>query len=168
MKKRILLIILLIGITISTSVAQNVFDKFEEYDAVEAMIVNAEAFRMLGQIGGESSEAKEIEQIAKSLTGLKVFSTTDATVGAEMKMTFDKYIKSKSLTELMRVKDKDGNTKIYVKKGKDEDHVTELVMFIKDLSNKEIIIVSLSGDIDLNNIHKVTDKMNIKGVEKLK
>jgi hypothetical protein len=87
-----------------------------------------------------------------------------------------KYLKSTKLSELMRIKDKDANVKIYVKEGKDEDHVSELFMFITSFKNNlkvsgrkpEVVIVSLSGNIDLNKIGELTEKMNIPGGEQVK
>jgi len=60
----------------------------------------------------------------------------------------------------MRVKDKDANVKIYIKQGKDENHVSELLMFVSDMQNKgnqEAVILSLTGEIDLNKISKITE-----------
>jgi len=74
------------------------------------------------------------------------------------------------------VKDKDGNVKIYIKEGKDKDHVSELFMFVEGIGKHmedsdrkpEAIIVSITGDIDLNKISSLTNQMNIPGGEHLK
>jgi len=90
--------------------------------------------------------------------------------------TFDRfaavkqYLSKDNLTELMRVKDKGNNVKIYVKNGSDAEHVKELLMFVKSNEkgqNKGIIIL-LTGNIDLKQISKLTAKMNIPGGENLK
>ena len=82
----------------------------------------------------------------------------------------EKYLKSSSLQELMRVKDKDANVKFYIKSGKDEDHVSELLMFVTGIKNGnleindrkfETVLLSLTGDIDLNKIGSLTQKMNL-------
>ena len=67
----------------------------------------------------------------------------------------------------MRVKDKETNVKIYIRQGKDEDHVSELLMFVNGIGKytktddspykAETVIISLTGDIDLNKISKLTD-----------
>jgi hypothetical protein len=70
----------------------------------------------------------------------------------------------------MRVKDKDANVKFYIRKGKDEDHVSELLMFITGIKNTdmeindrkiETVLLSLTGDIDLTKIGEITKKMNL-------
>ena len=74
------------------------------------------------------------------------------------------------MEELMRVKDGGSNVIIYVKEGKSEDFVKELFMFVKDggeNSDKESVIISLTGDIDLKQISKLTEKMDLPGGEHL-
>ena len=68
----------------------------------------------------------------------------------------------------MRVKDKDTNVKFYIKEGKDDDHVRELLMFMTGIENVqmndrkiETVLLSLTGDIDLNKISSLTSKMNL-------
>ena len=83
----------------------------------------------------------------------------------------------------MEVKDNGSCMKFYVKQGKDEDHVNELLMFINGLESVtkdsdieingekrtiETVVISLTGDIDLNQISKLTQKMNLPGGEELK
>jgi hypothetical protein len=108
--------------------------------------------------------------MAQSLSGLKVFITQDAKVSADMKGEVTKYLKSSKMEELMRVKDKDANVKFYIRNGKDEDHVSELLMFVTGMKKADIevngrkletVLLSLTGDIDLNKIGSLTKKMNL-------
>jgi hypothetical protein len=109
-------------------------------------------------------------EIAKSLSGLKVFVTEDKGISADMQATVDKYLKSASLEELMRVKDKEANVKFYVRNGKDSDHVSELLMLVTGIQNAnveiddrkiETVLLTLTGDIDLTKIGSLTRKMNL-------
>ena len=70
----------------------------------------------------------------------------------------------------MRIKDKEANVKLYVKNGRDENHVTELLMFVSDIEHEghgtkgrkfESVLISMTGDIDLNKISALTKKMNL-------
>ena len=71
----------------------------------------------------------------------------------------------------------------YVREGKDENHVKELLMFInglKEFTNGqditingkkrevETVLLTLTGDIDLRQISKLTSQMNMPGGEQLK
>ena len=99
-----------------------------------------------------------------------MFITEDKSIATEMSATVKRYLKSSSLEELMRVKDKDVNVKFYIKEGKKKDHVSELLMFVSGLDNVEMghngrkletVLVSLTGDIDLNKIGSITNKMDL-------
>lgn len=155
-----------------TGFSQSMFDKYEDLDNVSAVVVNSSMFRLLSNIDVEvdDPEAKDFMDIAKSLKNLKVFITEDKSISADMMSTMNKYLKSNSLEELMRVKDKEANVKFYIKQGKDEDHVSELLMFVTGMKNVdmdvngrkfETVLLSLTGDIDLNKIGSLTRKMNL-------
>ncbi|MFK5959082.1 MAG: DUF4252 domain-containing protein [Lutibacter sp.] len=159
MKKIILLIT--IALISFTNYAQNsIFDKFEEMDDVTTVVVTQNAFKMLAKFRGSGEEGKEYFDMVKGLHSFRVFTTENSEIAKEMETVVLKYLKSAKLTELMRVKDKDAKVKIYIKSGKDDDHVSELLMFVSDLqhkSNQEAVILSLTGDIDLNKISKLTE-----------
>ncbi len=168
MKKYML--ILLVALLPVAGTSQSLFDKYEELDEVTSVIVNQSMFNLLAKIDVETDdpEAQEFMDIAKSIKSLKVFTTDDKSIGDDMKSSVGKYLKSSSLTELMRIKDKDTNVKFYIKEGKDDDHVSELLMFVTGLKEVEAdgrafetVLLSLTGDIDLNKINSLTKKMNL-------
>lgn len=170
MKKFI--IIAMLALLPAGLLAQSIFDKFEDLDEVSSVVVNKNMFNLLVKmdVDTDDPEAKEFMEIAKSLSGLKVFITEDAKVSADMKATVDKYLKSASLEELMRVKDKDANVKFYIKTGKDENHVSELLMLVTGIKNMDVevddrkietVLLTLTGDIDLTKIGSLTKKMDL-------
>ena len=165
--KKIALLIAFVALPV-IAFSQSVFDKFEDYDDVSTVVVNKNMFKLFSRIEADDPEAQEFMEMVKSLEDLKVFITEDAKIGAEMKATVTKYLKKASLQELMRVKDKDVNVKFYIKQGRDEDHVSELLMFVNGLKDVEAngkkietVLLSLTGDIDLNKIGSLTRKMNL-------
>lgn len=147
--------------------AQSQFDKFEDIDGVTSVVVTQKAFSLMSKIGSESDD--EYMQLIKNIESLKVFATESAEVAVQMESAAKSYLKTANLEELMRVKDGDSNVTIYVKEGKSEDFVKELFMFVKDSekTSKESVIISLTGDIDLNQIAKLTEKMDLPGGEHL-
>jgi len=59
--------------------------------------------------------------------------------------------------------------RILVKSGSAGSQVKELLMFIEDSSKQnETVLMSLTGDFDLNEISILTDKMKIPGGDELK
>lgn len=164
--------IVLVAVLPLLGFSQSMFDKFEDLDNVSAVVVNESMFKLLSKINVEvdDKEAQDFMDIAQNLKNLKVFITEDKKISSEMQITMEKYLKSSSLQELMRVKDKDANVKFYIKSGKDEDHVSELLMFVTGIKNGnveindrkfETVLLSLTGDIDLNKIGSLTQKMNL-------
>ncbi|MFD0797747.1 DUF4252 domain-containing protein [Maribacter chungangensis] len=170
MKK--LAVVFLIALVPVFGFSQSIFDKYEDMDNVGSVIINKGLIELVSNIGDMSDdpEAKEFIEVASGLNGVKVFMTEDSKVSLDMAKTVKKYLKSSKLEELMRVKDKDVNVKFYVREGKKKDHVTELLMFVSGLENTEIgnhgrkletVLVSLTGNIDLNKIGTLTNKMNL-------
>ncbi|WP_298476715.1 DUF4252 domain-containing protein [uncultured Maribacter sp.] len=166
------LIIAVIALIPLTGFSQSLFDKYEDLDNVSAVVVNKSMFNLLSKIDVEvdDPEAKDFMDIAKSLNNLKVFVTEDKAVSADMLKSMNAYLKTAKLEELMRVKDKDANIKFYIKEGKDADHVSELLMFVTGMKNVDVdvngrkfetVLLSLTGDIDLNKIGSLTNKMNL-------
>jgi len=183
MKK--LVVILAIALAPVVTFGQSVFDKFEDMDGVTSVIVNQKMFKMLMdlQIQTDDPEAQEMIDMVGKITGLKVLTTGDDKISAEMNSTFSSYLKSANLQELMRIKDGDQTVKFYVKEGKDDNHVKELLMFVNGLKEItkdqdiningkkreiETVLLSLTGDIDLRQISKLTNKMNVPGGDQLK
>jgi len=170
MKKLIAIALLLL--TPLAGMSQSIFDKYEDMDQVSSVIVNKNMFDLLIKmdVDVDDPEAQEFMDIAKSLSGLKVFITEDSEVSRDMQSTVDSYLKSASLEELMRVKDKDANVKFYIRNGKDSDHVSELLMFVTGIKNVDLevndrqietVLLTLTGDIDLTKIGSLTRKMNL-------
>jgi uncharacterized protein DUF4252 len=167
MKFNKLIIVVAIVISPFVAKAQSQFDKFEDMEGVTSVIVSQKAFSLMSKIGAESDE--EYLNLIKNITSLKVFATESATVAVQMENDVNKYLKNSNLEELMRVKDDGKNVVIYVKEGKSDDFVKELFMFVKDGENEsnQSVIIYLTGDIDLKQIAKLTEKMDLPGGEHL-
>jgi hypothetical protein len=170
MKKVILSIVIAVAPLMGFS--QSIFDKYENMDQVSAVIINKGMIDLVGALGIDENdpESKDFMEIAKGLKGIRVFLTEDKNIGTEMGSTVQKYLKSGSMEELMRVKDEGTNVKFYVKNGRDENHITELLMFVSGIKNNETdehgrkfetVLVSLNGDLDLDKIGALTKKMNL-------
>lgn len=147
--------------------AQSQFDKFEDIEGVTSVVVTQKAFSLMSKIGSESDD--EYLNMIKNIESLRVFATESLEVAVQMEAAVKSYLKTANLEELMTVKDGDSNVAIYVKEGKSEDFVKELFMFVKDSekTSKESVIISLTGEIDLNQVAKLTQKMDLPGGEHL-
>jgi len=183
MKKSIILFALAIILMPLTAFAQkDIFSKYSDNTNVTYVSIKPKMFQMLAKmdINPEDAEAKEFMQMVNSITSFKTLATDDKSIAADV----SKWVKSRAnvLEELMEVKDNGMIVKFYVKEGKDEDHVAELLMFVNGLDavmgdtdiningkkrSLETVIVSFTGDIDLNQISKLTKKFDLPGSDEL-
>lgn len=163
MKKLIITIVLALLPTLFFGQAS--FDKFDGLDNVTSVIVNKKMFQMMGKV--KNNETQQYLDLIKKLDNLKVFTTVSPKVGADMKATAEKYIKMANLEELMRINDKGQSIKIMVKTGSTETRVKELLMFIEGVKGGQTVLMSLTGDFDLNDISMLTEKLNLPGGDAL-
>lgn len=154
-----------------TSFAQNTLDKFNDQDGITAVVVNKKMFDLMSKVKVDASD-KEMQQymnLIKKLDNLKVYSTTNSRVALDMKTTAEKYIKTAGLEELMKVNENGKNTRIVVKSGTTDPQIKELLMLIEGAGREnETVLMSLTGNFNLNEISVLTDKMKIPGSEELK
>ena len=165
MKKIIITLVLALAPTLFFG--QTLFDKFDGPDEIITVVVNKKMFEMMGNVKTNDQDAQQFLRLVKGLDNLRVFTTSDKKWSADMKATVNKHLKSSALEELMRVSDSGKNVKIYVKSGDTVTKVKELLMFIED-ANSETVLLSLTGNFDMNDISALTDKMNLPGGEELK
>ena len=171
MSKKTVIIIALLALMPLFSQAQSMFDKYDGQDNVTSIIVNKKMFDLMSKVKMEASDkdAQKYLSLIKKLDNLKVFMTSSARTTADMKANVEKYQKSSNLDELMRVNDGGKNVKIYVRSGSSDSQVKELLMFIENDSAKDkTVLMSLTGDFDLNEISTLTNKMNLPGGDALK
>ena len=162
--RKIVLLIALIVTPIVTN-AQSLFDSLEDLDGVDMVVVTKDAFELLSKFSPEKfkdSEEMKVFQMVKELKEFKMFSTEDKSIADKMEVMANTSIKKNNLTQLMRIKEDDSRIKIYVKSTKNKDFVSEVLMFIKGIDEKskgmsEAMIISLTGNIDINRMSDLAD-----------
>ena len=181
--KNIILVTVLIAFFSTTVIkGQSIFERYANADDVSLVSISPKMFKMLGQIsiGGDDPEAQEYLEMVSSINNFKVLISGNDEVSAEISRYASKEFSSYDLEELMTVKDADTNVTFYVKSGKSDDRVEKLIMYVKGVNSQiiensplngrsiETILMIIEGDIDLNKISKLTDKMNLPGGKQLK
>lgn len=170
--KKIVIIIALVMAPMLAS-AQNAFDSFEDENDVTSVVVTKNMFKLLSKMDLDSTdpEAKEYLAMVDNLDNIKIFTTENLEVAKRMDASVAEYVASSTgLGELMRVKDDGKNIKFYSKEGKNDNFVSELLMYLNgDIDGKQMtVIMSITGNIDLKQISKLTQELNIPGSEELK
>lgn len=168
--KRILLFTFFIS-SLLLKAQTNIFDTYSDNPDVTYVNIKPKMFQMIAKIGidTDDAEAKAYMDMVKSITSFKTMVTSNKTITAD----FSKWVGARALRleELMEVKDNGARVNFYVKPGNDANHVKELLIFVNGAdrlldntnSNIETVIVAMTGNIDLNQISKLTQKMNIPG-----
>jgi hypothetical protein len=148
---------------------QSAFDKFDGPEEITTVIVNKKMFSMMGNVKNNDKDAQQFLSLVKKLDNLRVFTTSNSKYAADMKATSEKYAKSAGLEELMRINDKGQNIRIMIKSGATDTVVKELLMFIEGGGKtNESVLMSLTGNFDLNEISVLTEKMNLPGGPEMK
>ena len=166
-----LVLVLVIMLLPTFFFGQAAFDKFDGQDDVTSVIVNKKMFEMMGSVkkDNKDKDSQQYLNLIKKLDNLKVFTTNSNRVISEMKATADKYMKTEGLEELMRINDGGKNIKIWVRSGAKDSQIKELLMFMEGTSKgNETVLMSLTGDFDLNELSVLTDKMRLPGGDELK
>lgn len=166
MRKLVLSLVLVLSV--NTFFAQSVFDKFEDQEGITAIVVNKKMFSLLSKMEVKDKETQQYVNLIKKLENMRVFATQSDKKSDEMKSVYDRYIKSSSLEELMKINEKGKSVKIYVRSGSSDSQIKEMIMFVEGTGNEESVLMSLVGDFDLNELSVLTDKMNLPGGDTLK
>lgn len=175
MKKKIILTALLIT---SLSWGQDIFEKYEYDDSVTYFSISPKMFQMLAKLSVETNDpdAGPFLALVQKIESFKVISTENVDVAGDIEKWVNKHIKVSKMEELMRVRDEQAYVNFYIKSGKNSDLVKELLMFVTDINTEQIILgdrkpetvlLFLSGDIDLTQISKLVNQMNLPGGQQL-
>lgn len=166
-------ILLTLAILPMISWGQNAFDSFENEKGVTSVVMTKNMFKLLSKMDLNSSdpEAQAYLNMVNNLEDIKIFITEDASVATRMDGAVANYVAaSKELGELMRVKEDGKNIRFYSKKGKNENFVSELLMHMEGTvdGKSTSVIMSITGDLDLRQISKLTEELKVPGSDQLK
>lgn len=169
MKKIILLIMACAFSTLSwaqQSPLDHFFDRYEADTSFTVINISPKMFNLFSKVNLDTGDpqAQEIMDVAQKLTGLRIITKDHARNGSKLfheaaNMLSNKY------EELMTIRDHGNDMKFLIKEG-NNGIIHELVMLVG--GNNEFFAMSLTGDIDLNEISKIAGSMNIQGFDKLK
>ncbi|WP_338378294.1 DUF4252 domain-containing protein [uncultured Flavobacterium sp.] len=168
MKKIILLVLVVLP---SFLFAQSAFEKFEGKEGVSSMNVSKKMFEMMSKVKVDPKD-KDMQQylnLLKKLDNLKVLTTTSSKIANEFETSVTSYLKSHPLEELMRANSDGKNIKIYIKSAGNSTIVKELLMFMESSSkDTPSVLLSLTGEFDLDELSSLTERMNLPGKDELK
>jgi len=148
-----------------------VFDKYASQDGFTTVNISKELFQMLMQMGsGDTKDTSmvEMKKMMEQLSGLKVltfsFDSTKIAKAVSVYNEFAGVFPPSTYKELMTVNEGRQNIK-FMTKQETGGKITEMVMLLKDKT--EVAVLSLTGNIDLSTVSKLSKGMNIHGMEGL-
>lgn len=149
--------------------AQSSFESLEKSENIGTVTINKGMLGIVASMSADDAdqETQEFIDLAKSINTIKVFVSEDSAASQKMANVAKGYIKKSKMESLMRVKDDGSQVDFFVKEGKDNDHVSEMVMLVSDMDknskgpNFETVLLTMTGDIDLTKIGSLVNKMNL-------
>jgi hypothetical protein len=148
-----------------------VFDKYASQDGFTTVNISKEMFQMLMQMGqGDTKDTSmvEMKKMMEQLTGLKVltfsFDSTKIVKAVSVYNEFAGVFPASAYKELMSINEGRQNIKFMTKQDA-SGKISEMVMLMKDKT--EVAVLSLTGNIDLSTVSKLSKGMNIHGMEGL-
>lgn len=181
MKKQSLIILFVLFISFWGN-SQTIFEQYADSDDVTLVSISPKMFKMLGQmsISVDDPEAQEFLEMVTQINNFKVLICSKEEISNEMLAWVNSEVKKSNLEQLMSVKDAEADVTFYVKEGSKENYVEQLLMYVNEkkpsngnslnVNGRQIesILLMLEGNIDLNQISKLTDKMDLPGGKQLK
>jgi hypothetical protein len=173
MKKLILIILtVLFAGSLQMANAQDsptnkLFEKYSGKDGFTTVSISKDLFSLFSNINSDDPDAKEVKDMMTKLDGIHVLmlenkDNVDPSTLQNFKNELSK-IKTDNYSDLMTVKESGQEVKFLVKKK--GDNIGELLLLIN--SGDEVGFVSITGDIDMNTISKLSKSMKFDGMENL-
>jgi hypothetical protein len=167
--KTLILVAGILGMTVNLnaqSIMDKLYDKYSGYEGYTSVYISKYMFDMFRNNETPVATGDEMEQMISKLNCIKILVNDDdpltiAPVNLYQEMM--KILPSSAYKEIMTVKDKGKDVKFYAKEEKNK--VVELLLVIG--GKDENALISIQGDIDMNNISKLAKSMNIEGMENL-
>lgn len=158
--------------TAAQSPVDKVFEKYAGQDGFTTVNITKEMFQMLMQLGQgavKDTAMAEVKGIVEQLTGLKVltyeFDSAKIVKAVSVYNEFAGVFPASAYKELMTINEGRQNIKFMTKQDA-SGKISEMVMLMKDKT--EVAVLSLTGNIDLATISKLSKGMNIHGMEGLR
>ena len=169
MKKTVLVFALLVGFGTSLfaqSESDALFDRYSGQDGFTSVHITKYMFQLFADIDTES-EMEEFREMAAQIDRIKILTAENDSVDNSRAKSFynqlNKSIPLNKYEELMVVNDGDEQVHMYIiKNGK---NISEFLMLVSEPTSA--VMISITGDIDLDKLAALSKTMNIDGLEGL-
>lgn len=141
------------------------FDKYLEDERFTVVYISGKMFSMISKLDSDDDEFDDFKDVTEKLKGLRILiSDEDA---YELYREAKSSINTKNEYELlMTARTKKGNRVEFVVK-ETNNKIDELLL-ISGGKDHDFVLMSFVGDIDLDKISKLSDAIEIEGIDNLK
>jgi len=166
--KRLLILLMVVftsgQIFAQEDVISKYFSDYESRDDFTTIIITSKMFGLLAQIP-ESDDEEDVMNVIRKLNGLKILTSSEYSGRRELSEKAVKTLTKEGFEELMIVKEGEEEIKFLIseKNGK----INEFVMLISGDEDGDFFLMSMTGNLDLKDISKLSQTMDIDGFEHL-
>jgi hypothetical protein len=127
-------------------------------------------FDLMSKVKLDTSDKETLQYMSliKKIDYLRVCRTQNERISLQMRLTAEKYAKSSGLEELLSTIEGGKRVRILGKQGVSENQLKELLLFVEGSKTDDTVLMSITGDFDLNEVPALTDKMKIPGSAELR
>ena len=167
MKKIMLMLLFCTALTplsiwAQTDAITQYFDQYMDDENFTVVYITPKMFQMISKLDLKDPDAKAIKEVLQDLKGLRILQT-EKNAMQYYKEVIGKF-KPTEYELLMTVRDKGENVRFWTKES--GGVISELLMLVGGV--KEFVMISFIGNISLDKISKLANKMNVDGMEHLK
>lgn len=150
----------------SQSIIDKMFDKYSGTEGYTSVYISKYMFDMFRNNNADAKTQEDLGQIMSKLNCIKILATDDdpsTPVPVNLYQEVMKVLPPSTYKEIMVIKDKDQDVKFYAREVKGK--VAELLMIVG--GKDQNVLISIQGDIDMKNISKLANSLNVEGMENL-
>lgn len=140
------------------------FSEYERRDDFTTIIITSKMFELIAQIP-ESEDEEDVMNVIRKLNGLKILTSSEYPQRAELSRKAVKIIEDKGFEELMIIKEGEEEIKFLIHE--DDGHISEFIMLIEEDEDGDFFLMSMTGNLDLEDISRLSETLDIDGFEHL-
>ncbi len=139
------------------------FGKYENNQDFTHVSISQRMFGLMTDLEMDDPEDQAISDAISKLTGLRILAKEDTDQAKALYQEAFRLIPAKEYDELMSVRSEDKNMKFMIKEK--SGTINELLMVMG--GDREFFILSIVGEIDLQQIAKISKALDIEGLDNL-
>lgn len=129
--------------------AQGAFDKFNDVDGIDVIVVDKSMIDLAGEMKVGKDEQDLVTKFTDGLDNLKVYSTEVKKYKKQLKAAVKDYLRDNNMKALVSVKDDGEEVKVYAKQTAGSDTLDEVLVFVDSGDGDETLVVTFTGKVKL-------------------